>query len=140
MSIAVPSRSLIVLKSRHFKAKKDRPLEVDQLKLEMVLGMRRELRELEESIAIALSKGASVKQGIHKAELVPERRSGRDGCLRMKLIIALFLLIVLAPAFARHRLFEDLNGDGQIDVAEAVLGLSLAGAATSAEKEVHQNA
>ena len=46
---------------------------ITQLKLEMLLGMRRELIEMEESIAVALSKGAAVDPGIHTAELVIAR-------------------------------------------------------------------
>ncbi len=57
---------------------------VTQLKLEMFLGMRRELREMEESIAVALSKGARIEPGIHKPELIPVRRNGK---LYMKLVI-----------------------------------------------------
>jgi hypothetical protein len=57
---------------------------ITQLKLEMLLGMRRELHEMEESIAIALSKGAHIEPGIHKPELIPVRKNGK---LYLRLVI-----------------------------------------------------
>src|SRR6266404_8713701 len=71
MPIPGRSRNLIVLHSRRKGKKEDGP-EVDQLQLETALLKRRELREIEESIAIALSKGARVEPGVHTAQLVPE--------------------------------------------------------------------
>jgi len=68
-------RTLVVLKSKHFKAKKE-PV-VEQLKIEMLLGMRRELGEMEEEIALALSRGAKVEPGIHTAKLLPVRKNGK---------------------------------------------------------------
>jgi hypothetical protein len=142
--VSIPGlrRNLLVLKSRHFKAKKDNSLVVDQLKLEMFLGMRRELAEMEESIAVALSKGARVEPGVHKAELVPERRSG-DGSgagLVMKLVILLFLLVVAPAVISLRPLVEDVNGDGKIDIVDLELEMAGAAASPSAEKGVLQNA
>lgn len=99
MYISGRRRNLVVLKSRHFKAKKESAPVIEQLKLEMFLGMRRELAEMEENIAIALSKGARNEPGIHKAELIPERRpgSGAGAGFRMKLII-IAIFVVLLPA------------------------------------------
>ena len=77
-------RTLLVLKSRHFKAKKENAPVVEQLKIEMLLGMRRELREMEEAIALALSCGAKVEAGIHTAKLLPVRKNGK---LYLELVI-----------------------------------------------------
>lgn len=57
---------------------------ISQVDLEELIYRRRCLMELEEGIAVALSKGARVDTGIHTAELVPERRRGE---LFMKLVI-----------------------------------------------------
>jgi len=81
----------------------------------MVLGMRRELREMEESIALALSKGAHVEPGVHTAELLPQRRRGE--CF-MKLVILVLLLAVLPAVCSRMSVIEDVNGDGRIDVSD----------------------
>jgi len=134
--------NLLVLKSRHFKTKKDNSAVIDQLKLEMFLGMRRELAEMEESIAVALSKGARVEPGIHKAELVPERRSG-DGPgagLMMKLVILLFFLAVAPSVLSQRPFLEDLNGDGKIDIVDLELELSAASNASSSETKGGSNA
>ena len=74
-----------VTKRRPVVSGHDAPFSIaTQVNLEMVLLMRRELRELEEEIAVALSKGAKVEDGVHTAELVPVRKNGK---LYLKLVI-----------------------------------------------------
>jgi len=75
-------RTLVVLKSRHFK--KEKAPVVDQFKIEMLLAMRRELGEMEEGIALALSRGVKVEAGVHTAKLLPMRKNGK---LYLKLVI-----------------------------------------------------
>jgi len=114
--VPIPGRkpNLIVLESRR-KSKRDSSPSVDQLKLETILGMRRELQELEESVGVALSKGARIEPGVHTAQLVPERRRGE---FFMKLIILIFLLATLTSACSRPAVIEDVNGDGRIDLQD----------------------
>jgi len=57
---------------------------ITQFKLESLFGLRRELQELEEEIALALSHGAKVEEGIHSAELIPVRN---DGKLHLELVL-----------------------------------------------------
>jgi hypothetical protein len=52
--------------------------------LEELIGRRSELEDLEQKIAVALSKGVTVERGIHTAELVPTRN---DGHVYLKLVI-----------------------------------------------------
>lgn len=110
-----------------------------QVQLEMILGMRRELMQMEESIAIALSKGGRVEPGIHSAELVPERRrnAGRD--LVMKLVVLVIFLATLPAVCSRASAFEDVNGDGKIDVQDFVES-GAAPATASAKREAPHNA
>ncbi len=77
-------RTLVVLKSRHFKAKKENAPVIEQLKIEMLLLQRRELAEMEEGIALALSRGVKVEPGVHTAKLLPVRKNGK---LYLKLVI-----------------------------------------------------
>lgn len=114
MSIPVRSRNLVVLDSPP-KTRKHSGPSVDQLKLETILGMRRQLRELEESIGLALSKGAHVEPGIHTAQLVPERRRGE---FFMKLVILIIFLAMLPALCSRAGAFEDVNRDGKIDALD----------------------
>lgn len=109
-------RNLIVLESRRKSKKEIGPL-IDQLKLEMIIGMRRELREMEESIGVALSKGAHVEPGIHTAQLIPQRRHGD---FFMKLVILAIFLALVPAVCCRAGVFEDVNGDGKIDVSDLI--------------------
>ncbi len=83
--IGPPSKKPILLKNRDGL--------ISQLDLEMWLGMRRAMLELEEQMAIALSKGIRVEPGIHTAELVLMRDDDgvplrdEDGQLSLKLVI-----------------------------------------------------
>jgi hypothetical protein len=53
--------------------------------LELWLLRRREFAEIDERIAVALSKGAAVEYGVHTAELVAAR--AEDGSVHLKLVI-----------------------------------------------------
>ncbi len=97
---------------------------------------RRELREIEESIAIALSKGARVEPGVHTAQLVPERRRGE---FFMKLVILIVLLATIPAVCSRASVIEDVNGDGKIDVSDFVESAS-APSSPSGRKDVAPNA
>jgi predicted CopG family antitoxin len=55
---------------------------ISQVDLEELIYRRRNLMEIEERIAVALSRGASVEIGIHVAELVPVRSKGGSLCLK----------------------------------------------------------
>jgi hypothetical protein len=57
---------------------------VGQAELEELIYRRIELENLEERIAVALSKGARVERGVHTAELVPTRD---DGHVYLKLVV-----------------------------------------------------
>lgn len=93
-----------------------------QVQLEMILGMRRELMQMEESLAVALSKGARVEPGIHSAELVPERRRNTSRELIMKLVVLVIFFATLPAVCSRAGAFEDVNGDGKIDVQDFLEG------------------
>jgi hypothetical protein len=109
---------------------------IGQVELEELIFRRRELMELEEGIASALSCGASVEDGVHTARLVPERRDGFGRELFLKLVITIFLLAVIPGAHRRRSLFEDLNGDGKVDFADIELELSSPGGSLQWEKAV----
>jgi hypothetical protein len=57
---------------------------VGQVDLEELIYRRIELENVEERIAVALSKGARVERGVHTAELVPTRD---DGHVHLKLVV-----------------------------------------------------
>jgi len=57
---------------------------ITQFKLEVLFSRRKELRELEKEIALTLSRGAKVEDGVHTAELIPVRKNGK---LYLKLVI-----------------------------------------------------
>jgi hypothetical protein len=142
VSTRVKRRSnLILLRSRngriHDKETGDRL--VGQVDLEELILRRREVTELEEKIAVALSTGARVETGIHTAELVPERRrAGRE--LFLKLVVLLLLLTVLPAVCSRTSVMEDVNGDGKIDVLDFIESASGISNPSSAEKGVRPNA
>lgn len=93
---------------------------VGQVDLEELLLRRREVMELEERIALALSKGARVETGVHTAELVPERRHSAGRELFLKLVILIFFFAVLPAVCSPVGLIEDVNGDGKIDMLDFI--------------------
>lgn len=58
---------------------------ITQENLEAWIFRRRQFTELDEPIAIALSKGATVEEGVHTAELIPAR--AEDGSVHLKLVV-----------------------------------------------------
>src|SRR5260370_28359601 len=58
---------------------------ISQEDLELWILRRRQFREEDEPIAVALSRGAKVQPGVHTAELLPVRNE--DGSVHFKLMV-----------------------------------------------------
>lgn len=63
----------------------DYSIVIRQEDLERWILRRREFREVDTPIALALSKGAAVQEGVHTAELLPVHNE--DGSVNLKLVI-----------------------------------------------------
>ncbi len=58
---------------------------ISQEDLELWILRRRQFREADEPIAVALSRGAKIEPGVHTAELLPVRNE--DGSVHFKLMV-----------------------------------------------------